>query len=121
MVMGTDPQSASKKMKALSVTPILADYGASLTPVARCDSSQSDTGEVVLQDGRPTDYPGHHFILGKKNHAQIRKETCNTVRFHGYTYDRRTVVHTDHKRFMTVAWKPLRESFTNNVGQTSEV
>ena len=114
-VWGPEQRTAFKTMKQLITSiPILAYYDAHKPLEIQCDASKDGLGAVLMQEQKPIMYASRALTETERRYAQIEKEMLGIVfslmKFHQYTFGRRTTVITDHKLLLSISKKPLDQA-----------
>ena len=98
----------------IASAPVLAYYKPTEVLEIQCDSSQSGLGAALMQNGHPIAYASRALTETESRYAQIEKEMLAIVfsveKYNGFTFGRRTAVHTDHKPLETIFMKPLHRA-----------
>ena len=75
------------------------------------DSSQSGFGAALMQNGHSIVYVSRALAETEFRYKQIEKDMLEIVfsveKFNDFTFDRRTVFHTNHKPLESIFTKPL--------------
>ena len=114
-IWGPEQRTAFKAMKQLiTSTPILAYYDTHKPLEIQCDASKDGLGAVLMQEQKPIMYASRALTETERRYAQIEKEMLSIVfslmKFHQYTFGRRTTVITDHKPLLSISKKPLDQA-----------
>ena len=105
-------QRALKVLKdAVTRTPILRYFNVNDDVTLQCDTSQSELGAALLQNGQPVVYASRALAPAETRYAQIEKELLVIVfaceRFDTYIYGLEKVkVESDHKPLEAILLKP---------------
>ena len=103
---------AFKRLKQkMSNSPVLGYYNPEEELVLQVDSSEKGLGAVLLQEGKPLEYPSRNLRTNERKWSQLEKETLAIVfgleKFDQYTYGRKVIIHNDHKPLEQILSKPL--------------
>ena len=98
----------------IASAPVLAYYKPTEVLEIQRDSSQSGLGAALMQNGHPIAYASRALTETESRYAQIEKEMLAIVfsveKFNDFTFDRRTVFHTDHKPLESIFMKLLHRA-----------
>ena len=91
--------------------PTLAFYNPQEELTIQCDASQTGTGAVLMQNGRPIAYASRALTETKTRYAQTEKEMLAIVfsleKFHQFLFGRSVQVESDHQLLEAILQKPL--------------
>ena len=110
-----EQDEAMTQVKKLTTdSPVLAYYDPQSEVVVESEAGERGLGAALLQNGKPIEYASRELTSTETRYAQIEKECLAIVfaleRFHQYTFERRTIVHSAHKPLEMIVKKPLHKA-----------
>ena len=91
--------------------PTLAFYNPQEELTIQCDASQTGTGAVLMQNGRPIANASRALTETETRYAQIEKEMLAIVfsleKFHQFSFVKVFRVESDHTALETILLRPL--------------
>ena len=92
----------------------LSYYDPKKATILEVDSSMTDIGAALIQDGRPIAFASKSMTDTESRYAKIERELLAVVfaleRFHTYIYGKPVLVQSDHKPLENIQYKNLSKA-----------